>query len=197
MIVLTATQHIYLVRSGFVNRMIPARRAEATPLGRGFRGEVLQATRKPNFVLDDHSSRPAVTDRLQQPTRRFRDSTLRLGAPGRRAPIAPKRATGLPAYLVLLRVGFTMRLLLPANRCALTAPFHPYPCLLALAWAVSSLLHWPSTRLQASLPDVIRHTALRSSDFPPPANAACATEPAAIVRPPASLSLSQGKDVHG
>ncbi len=35
----------------------------------------------------------------------------------------------LPAYLVLLHVGFAMRRLLPAGRCALTAPFHPYlPC---------------------------------------------------------------------
>ncbi len=30
-------------------------------------------------------------------------------------------------YLVLLPVGFTMPLPLPATRCALTAPFHPYP----------------------------------------------------------------------
>jgi hypothetical protein len=32
----------------------------------------------------------------------------------------------LPPYLVLLRVGFTLPLLLPAARCALTTPFHPY-----------------------------------------------------------------------
>ena len=31
------------------------------------------------------------------------------------------------SYLVLLQVGFTLPLLLPAMRCALTAPFHPYP----------------------------------------------------------------------
>ena len=31
---------------------------------------------------------------------------------------------GVPAYLVLLRVGFTMRFCLRKNRCALTAPFH-------------------------------------------------------------------------
>ena len=31
-------------------------------------------------------------------------------------------------YLVLLRVGFTLPRLLPAARCALTAPFHPYLC---------------------------------------------------------------------
>ena len=31
-------------------------------------------------------------------------------------------------YLVLLRVGFTLPLLLPTARCALTAPFQPYLC---------------------------------------------------------------------
>ena len=36
------------------------------------------------------------------------------------------------------------------------------------AEAVYSLWHWPSTGLEARVPDVIRHTALRSSDFPPP-----------------------------
>ena len=30
-------------------------------------------------------------------------------------------------YLVLLPVGFTVPSLLPGSRCALTAPFHPYP----------------------------------------------------------------------
>ena len=32
-----------------------------------------------------------------------------------------------PPYLVLLRVGFTLPPALPSERCALTAPFHPYP----------------------------------------------------------------------
>ena len=35
--------------------------------------------------------------------------------------------------------------------------------------AVYFLWHFPSSGLNAALPDVIRHTALRSSDFPPPA----------------------------
>jgi hypothetical protein len=105
-----------------------------------------QAARKPNFVLDDHSSRSAITGRLQQPTRKFRHSTLPLGASGRCAPAARKRAAGLPAYLVLLRVGFTMRCGLRLTRCALTAPFHPYrlPWLSPNQSAVYSLLHWPS-----------------------------------------------------
>ena len=34
--------------------------------------------------------------------------------------------------------------------------------------AVCFLLHWPSLSLDAEVPDVIRHTALWSSDFPPP-----------------------------
>ena len=37
------------------------------------------------------------------------------------------RATLSPPYLALLQAGFTMPCLLPATRCALTAPFHPYP----------------------------------------------------------------------
>ncbi len=96
----------------------------------------------------------------------FGESSTSLGVTGRRAPAAEVVARGLPAYLVLLRVGFTKPLTLPPTRWALTPPFHPY---LPLArGAVYFLLHWPSTRLDARLPDVIRHTALRSSDFPPP-----------------------------
>ena len=34
----------------------------------------------------------------------------------------------LVLYMALLRVGFTMRSLLPGTRCALTAPFHPCLC---------------------------------------------------------------------
>jgi hypothetical protein len=42
------------------------------------------------------------------------------------------------------------------------------------AGAVSFLWHWPSTGLEARVPDVIRHTALRSSDFPLPVTLAFA-----------------------
>jgi len=86
------------------------------------------------------------------------------------------QATGsarmFPPYLVLLRVGFTMPPALQRERCALTAPFHPYRFGLSDETAVSSLWHWPSSGLNARIPDVIRHTALRSSDFPPPRNMA-------------------------
>ncbi len=87
-----------------------------------------QTARKPNSVLDDHSSRRHITEPLQQPTRRFwlPEGSLRLRASGRYASCRLERSDRIPAYLVLLRVGFTLpRPLLPA-RCALTAPFHPY-----------------------------------------------------------------------
>src|SRR5439155_3161823 len=50
------------------------------------------------------------------------------------------------------------------------------PHLFTLTWrplesrfqAVCFLWHFPSSELEPTLPDVIRHTALRSSDFPPP-----------------------------
>jgi hypothetical protein len=98
----------------------------------------------------------------------------------------------LPPYLVLLRVGFALPATLLPRRCALTAPFHPYLAAVVNARAGRALLpagehkgpehrtihngsgavcflwHFPSTSLDAGFPDVIRHTALWSSDFPPP-----------------------------
>jgi len=58
---------------------------------------------------DDHSSSPAITGGIKQPTRR-----LRTGRPM------------TPPYLVLLRAGFSLPFTLRQTRCALTAPFHPY-----------------------------------------------------------------------
>src|SRR5438270_8989723 len=69
-------------------------------------------------------------------------------------------------YLVLLRVGFAMRRALPPGRCALTAPFHPYRGIAAVA--VFSLWHFPSTGLEPGRPGVTWHIALWSSDFPLP-----------------------------
>src|SRR5438128_7794123 len=69
---------------------------------------------------DGHSSGPRIAARLKRPTRRF-------GAPSRHAPGRSLRSdTGLPPYLVLLRVGFALPAPLLKRRCALTAPFHPY-----------------------------------------------------------------------
>jgi len=55
----------------------------------------------------------------------------------------------------------------PARRITATAvrsyrTFSPLPLR-----AVCFLWHFPSSRLQSAVPDVIRHTALWSSDFPP------------------------------
>jgi hypothetical protein len=80
----------------------------------------------------------------------------------------PATTAGLPSYLVLLRVGFAMPAPLLERRCALTAPFHPY--LGVAVRAVCFLWHFPSADLETSFPDVIRHTTLRSSDFPPAAS---------------------------
>jgi hypothetical protein len=91
------------------------------------------------------------------------------GAPSRHAaPKARRLYQEIPPYLVLLRVGFALPAALLRRRCALTAPFHPYLSLAARA--VCFLWHFPSNdparKSAGALPDVIRHTALRSSDFP-------------------------------
>ena len=86
----------------------------------------------------------------------------RAGTHGRCRPFLP--------YLVLLRVGFALPRALLRERCALTAPFHPYPRF--SPGAVYFLWHFPSNAFESALPDVIRHTALRSSDFPPSCRAA-------------------------
>ncbi len=65
-------------------------------------------------------------------------------------------------YLVLLRVGFTLPLLLPATRCALTlsrlprqatAPFHP--CRSGWTWAVCFLWHFPWACAPQALPGTL------------------------------------------
>jgi hypothetical protein len=53
--------------------------------------------------------------------------------------------------------------------------------------AVCSLWHWPSLSLDAQIPDVIRHTALRSSDFPLPKHVSA---PAATARRTCNLYAS-------
>ncbi len=123
----------------------------------------------------------------------------------------------IPPYLVLLRVGFTLPPPLLPARCALTAPFHPcrdWPSGMSPSGrrsapnhgtlgapgpshlgtrekpspAVCFLWHLPSTGLEARVPDVIRHTALRSSDFPLPASS-LAQAPAATARPSCQPSV--------
>ena len=91
-------------------------------------------------------------------------------------------------YLVLLRVGFTLPPVLPPARCALTAPFHPYPAssrthtallrghiprLLRGHEAVCFLWHFPWARAPQGLPGTLPFGArtflrleIRGSDCP-------------------------------
>jgi len=66
---------------------------------------VIRRSGEGSFVWDRHCCRP------------------RAAYPGLR-----RRGQRLVPYLALLRVGFAMRPLSPAARCALTAPFHPCLC---------------------------------------------------------------------
>ena len=59
--------------------------------------------------MNSHSSRVAVTNDLERPTRIQREQRQRIS-------IWPCSRWGLPCHDVL-----------PRARCALTAPFHPYP----------------------------------------------------------------------
>ena len=91
------------------------------------------------LLQDGHSSRPGIAARLKRPTRRFDAPSQHVSEP----------ESGLPPYLVLLRVGFALPIALLRRRCALTAPFHPYPDVAARA--VYFLWHFPSSPLP-SLP---------------------------------------------
>ncbi len=74
----------------------------------------------------------------------------------------PTRATPSDSYLVLLQVGFTLPRVLPRARCALTAPFHPYPqpggARVRRAdkhRAVYFLWHFPSAHAAQALPGTL------------------------------------------
>ena len=103
---------------------------------------ILFLRRRPFRRLEDdnHSSRLVIADELKRPTRR-----LRTGRP-----------TASP-YLVLLRAGFCLPPMLPPARCALTAPFHPYPSArrTRLARAVCFLCHFPSSCPDRALPGAL------------------------------------------
>ncbi len=164
---------------------------------------------KPNSVVCGHSSRRRVAaDVHQRPTRRFR--RLQRAAWARRA--GTQRLPGswppLPSLFGLAPCGVypapgvtdeavrSYRTISPlprrwsfrnGERSRKTGPtrvlrFQGRPPKGGVAGAVSFLWHWPSTGLDTRVPDVIRHTALRSSDFPPPKNRARARPPAATAR---------------
>jgi hypothetical protein len=106
-------------------------------------------------AVDGHSSRPAITGRLKRPTRKFdassRDVVWCLHQDS--FPIWSCSAWGLPCPGHYCPSGA----LLP-HLFTLTSALRPK--------AVYSLWHFPSGALNGAIPDVIRHVALRSSDFP-------------------------------
>ncbi len=139
----------------------------------GNTGPSLQAACKPNFVEDGHSSRRRITAALKRPTRRFplhaMADAIRMEDPRWRAGQARRAAIWvwlrIPPYLVLLRVGFTLPPNVAAGAVRSYRTFSPLPCALRrrryLLCGTSRL-----AALKLAIPDVIRHTALRSSDFP-------------------------------
>jgi len=131
-----------------------------------------------------HSSRRRIAaDTHQRPTRRFRRFWSRLAASGRCA-AEPGSRLGLPSLFGLAPCGVYPASGLTVGAVRSYRTFSPLPLRGAALWtspsdcphtrftriarAVCFLWHWPSTGLEARVPDVIRHTALRSSDFPPP-----------------------------
>ena len=137
----------------------------------------VQTARKPNFVLGDHSSRRRIATALQQPTRRFRLPWLapRVSPPGRIGPMRDRRlerSAAIPCLFGLAPCGVYHAIPFARDPVRSYRTVSPLPSATCVAKsAVCFLLHWPSGCLEASVPDVIRHTALRSSDFPPPSNA--------------------------
>ncbi len=111
----------------------------------------LESADKPGSVVDSHSSGMRFTARLVRPTRE---------------PCGPhvRGLCSLPPYLVLLRMGFTLPLPLPKARCALTAPFHPYPFDLGRTGGIFSV----ALSVGSRPPGITWHPALWSPDFPPP-----------------------------
>src|SRR3979411_3409962 len=71
-------------------------------------------------IRDGHSSGAMFAHGLEQPSRTA-SLTLPCGV------IAFANSPRCRPYSVLLPVWFAMPLPLPETRCALTAPFHPYP----------------------------------------------------------------------
>ena len=121
--------------------MIPRRRSRVNPAAR-------RALRQ-----EDGRHKPSSVDRLSGGPGSFvwdpDCSGPRAAYPG----LGRDRRSLVP-YLALLRMGFAMRPLLPAARCALTAPFHPCLCPGGPS-AVCSLRHFPSPRGARALPGIL------------------------------------------
>ncbi len=117
---------------------------------------------KPNSVRHccrgDHSSRRRVTTPLKRPTRAF-------GEPSRFAGFECLRIPIHPPLFGLAPCGVCHATFITERPVRSYRTFSPLP--LARRYFLCGTFR--RTALKPPLPDVIRHTALRSSDFPPPA----------------------------
>jgi len=104
--------------------------------------------------------KPGSVGRLAAP----RQSFIWAGSclPARATYPGAARATLVPPYLVLLRMGFALPPLSPGARWALTPPFHPCPHPNRAAGGMFSV----ALSIASRRPAVSRHPALRSPDFP-------------------------------
>src|SRR4051812_46951093 len=97
-------------------------------------------------------------------------------------------------------MGFSMRPLLPAVRCALTAPFHPYRALLSRDAAVYFLWHFPASYLDRPLTGILPYEARTFLEsWPPvlkgekrPQRATSSPTPTRTLQPSQSSALLQG-----
>ncbi len=136
------------------------------------------------MLRDGHSSGPRITAGLKRPTRRlWRAEPARFQLAPESLPIWSCSVWGLPCPPHYCGGGALLPHLFTLTTTAWGSPLEQVPgvshgCLSKrlphVVVAVCSLWHWPSTGLDARVPDVIRHTALRSSDFPLPSTPACA-----------------------
>ena len=105
----------------------------------------------------DHSSRRRVTTPLKRPTRTF-------GEPSRLAGLRSLRVAILPSLFGLAPCGVCHATFITERPVRSYRTFSPLP--LARRYILCGTFR--RTALKPPLPDVIRHTALWSSDFPPP-----------------------------
>ena len=153
----------------------------------------LQAARKPNFVLDDHSSRPVITDGLQQPTRRFRQlhSSPWAHRAGARRPLRRRRPNSLPIWSCSVW-GLPCVASYQPQPVRSYRTFSPLPApLRAAGWRYvlcctgrRLALTRASRTLSGTLPCGVRTFLPRQTPL--------RAKPAAIVRPPAGLSVASG-----
>jgi len=135
--------------------------------------EYLQAMWKPNSVIRLGGRRSFIWAPCRQDARAPYPQLKRDGPP-------------LAAYLGLLAVGFAVPTRSPVSRCALTAPFHPYPTSSHVGLIPGGIFSVALSRSSRRVA-VSNHRALSSSDFPPGRSARKRISPA--IASPTPLSI--------